>query len=466
MQHVNRRSTRPGARIRAVALLVALALATRASAEVDLTLRREGDPDTWIRPTLRLDAAFFAESNAWAGNARRLIGDQTHGWGEFGVTPGLDGELSLGDAGTLRARVSGVYTTTQLGLDAAGSNLDDRHPHEVTLEDAYVGWKSGDLFPSLGEDAIDLSVGSQPYELGSGFLFQDGGTDGGRRGGYWLGLRKAFRLTAVARLETGPFLAEGMYLRPNDRPDTSTDVAGLNLEWTFGERAAIGAGYWNVFDSDDERRDGLQVFDLRFDASPLKDRDVLPGLRLSGEVAHERNGSRNDSWGAYAEVGYAFEQAPWKPTLSYRYAYFTGDDSRGKNTAFDPLFYGFQDWGTWYLGEIVGEYVASNSNARVHTLRVRAEPTDALTADLLYFFFRLDELPDRIVPRPPTQPRAALIRDRNLAHAVDVALAWQVCDLLSLSAVAGVLVLEPGGEDFFADDDVWSHYMLVLTVAF
>lgn len=311
---------RARARTRARALLAMLPLAAPASAEIDLTLRREGDPDTWIRPSLRLDAAFFAESNAWAGNARRLIGDQTHGWGEFGVSPGLDGELSLGDAGTLRARVSGVYSTTQLGLDAAGSNLDDRHPHDITLEDAYVGWRSGDLFPSLGEDAIDLSVGSQPYELGSGFLFYDGGTDGGRRGGYWLGLRKAFRMTAVARLKTGPFLAEGMYLRPDDRPDSSTYVAGLNLEWSFGERATVGAGYWNIYDSDDERRDALQVFDLRFDASPLRDRKLLPGLRLSGEVAHERNGSRNDSWGAYSEVGYEFEDAPWKPYLSYRYA--------------------------------------------------------------------------------------------------------------------------------------------------
>jgi hypothetical protein len=447
-------------------ILAALTLATAARGELDLTLRREGDPDTWVRPTLQLDAAFFAESNAWAGNARRLIGDQTQGWGEFGVVPGLEGQLSLGEAGTLRARVSGVYTTTQLGLDAAGSNLDDRHPHEITLEDAYVAWASGDLVPALGEDAIELSIGSQPYELGSGFLFQDGGTDGGSRGGYWLGLRKAFRMTAIARLKTGPFLAEGMYLRPNDLPDSSTDVAGLNLEWRFAELGAIGAAYWNVCNSDDERRDGLHVLDLRFEASPLVDGGPAPGLRLSGEVAHERNGSRNESWGAYLEVGYEFENAPWKPYLGYRYAYFTGDDGRGKNTAFDPLFYGFHDWGTWYLGEIVGEYVATNSNGRVHTLRVRAESTDAITVNLLYFFFRLNEFPDRIVPRPPTQPRVALIQDRNLAHEVDVTVAWEVFDALSLSAVAGVLVPESGGEDFFGDDEIWSHYMLALTVSF
>jgi len=41
-----------------------------------------------------------------------------------------------------------------------------------------------------------------------------------------------------------------------------------------------------------------------------------------------------------------------------------------------------------------------------------------------------------------------------------------VFDPLSLSAVAGVLVPESGGEDFFADDDIWTHYMLALTVSF
>jgi hypothetical protein len=99
-------------------------------------------------------------------------------------------------------------------------------------------------------------------------------------------------------------------------------------------------------------------------------------------------------------------------------------------------------------------------------VRVRAQPTDAITADLLYFYFRLDEFPNRIVPRPPAQPRTALIRDRNLAQEVDIVLAWQLTDHLSLSAVAGVLVPESGGEDFFGGDAVWSHYMLSLTVDF
>jgi hypothetical protein len=431
------------------------------SRKPDLTLRWPGRPDTWIRPTLALDSAFFLESYCWAGNARELIGGACPHWAEFAVTPGLEGEVSLGDGGTLRARVSGVYATTQIGLDAGGSNLDDRRPHEILLEDAYLGWKSGDLFPSLGEDAIDLSVGSQPYQVGTGFLIWDGGTDGGSRGAYWISPREAFRLTAIARLVTGPFLGEIAYLEPNDDPNTHTRLAGVNLEYAIGERATLGGGYWNVFDSDDERRNGLHVFDLRAEVQPLA---RLPGLRLSGELAHEKNGSLNDSWGGFAEISYDFESVAWTPHASYRFAAFSGDDGRGDNRTFDPLFYGFPDWGTWYFGEIVGEYVASNRNANVHTLRLRAHPSDAITATLLYHIFRLREFPETIVPRPPLNPRVALIDDKNLAQEVDLAIDWSPFDFVTVSAVAGALFLEAGGRDFFDSDEIWSHYMLYVSL--
>jgi hypothetical protein len=429
----------------------------------DLTLRWPGDPDTWIRPTLALDTAFFLESYCWAGNARQLIGGACPHWAEFAVTPGLEGELGLEDAGTFRARASAVYATTQIGLDAGGSNFDDRRPHEILLEDAYLGWTSGDLFPALGEDAIDLSVGSQPYQVGTGFLISDGATDGGDRGAYWISPREAFRLTGIARLTTGPFLGEIVYLQPNDEPNTHTRLAGINLEYAIGERAKLAGGYWNVFDSDDARRDGLHVFDLRAEVTPLAS---LPGLHLSGELVHEKNGSRNDSWGGYAEIAYDFASLPWTPHVSYRFAAFSGDDGTGDNETFDPLFYGFPDWGTWYFGEIVGEYVASNRNADVHTVRVRTQPSEAITANLLYYYFRLREFSDRIVPRPPLSPRVALIEDKDLAHELDLAIDWSPLDFVTVSAVAGALFLEAGGRDFFGSDEIWSHYMLYVGFEF
>jgi hypothetical protein len=218
-----------------------LLLASAVRADDDLTLMQDGDNQ--VRATIQVDTGLFYEKNAWFGEDEANAGDDVHFWGEFGAMPGLEGEYSLGKSGTLRGRVSGVWTTTQFGLDAAGSNFDDVRADEVTLEDAFIGWKSGDLFPSLGKDAIDISFGSQKYEVGSGFLFSDGATDGGsERGGYWLGMRKAFELTAILRLTTGPFMGELVYLQPNDDPDTSTDVTGANFDWTLGERAKVGAG--------------------------------------------------------------------------------------------------------------------------------------------------------------------------------------------------------------------------------
>ena len=117
-------------------------------------------------------------------------------------------------------------------------------------------------------------------------------------------MRKAFQMTAIAKLTTGPFMGEVVYLQPNDVQDSSTDVVGTNLEWTFSERASVGGGYWYFADSDIGRRDGLDVFDLRGEVHPL---ESLPGLVLTAELVYEENGSQNESWGGYAEIGHSFD---------------------------------------------------------------------------------------------------------------------------------------------------------------
>jgi hypothetical protein len=452
-----------GSRLAGAALLPFLGLAPpSAQAEIDLTIVRDGD--SYLKPTLQMDAGFFYESNAWFGESRANAGDHVGFWSEFGVMPGLEGALDLGASGTLRGRVSGVWTTTQFGLDAAGSNFDDRHPSELTLEDAYLGWSSGELFPSLGTDAIDLSVGSQRYQVGSGFLFWDGGTDGGsERGGYWLGMRKAFEMTAIARLKTGPFLGELVYLRPNHEPDSDTHLTGVNVEWTFGERATLGGGYWYFIDSDDFRRDGLDVFDLRGEVHPLQQ---VPGLVFSAELVYERNGDVNESWGGYAEVGHAFEGAWGKPYLSYRFSSFTGD--RGgpdQIEAFDPLFYGFSDWSTWYLGEVFGEFIGTNRNLDAHTVRLRVEPNEGWTVSLLYLFFRLDERATELQPRL-FDPRVVNITDKSLGHEVDLTVDWKMNDYLTWSAVVGALVPGDGLEQGTGGGSVWTHFMLYGSVSF
>jgi hypothetical protein len=456
------------ARVATVGVAVAVSC-DAARAEIDfpepnLTLYRKDD--SYLKTTIQVDSAVFVEENAWFGESRLNAGDHVRYWGEFGVMPGLEGALILGDFGSARARVSGVWTTTQIGLDAAGSNFDERYPKELTLEDAYLGWSSGDLFPSLGKDAIDFSFGSQTYQVGSGFLFWDGATDGGSRGGYWLGMRKAFELAGIARLTTGPFMGEAVFLRPNDLDETTTDVVGTNLEWAFGESAKIGAGYWWFADSKDRRRDGLDVVDMRGEVHPFHYFPLgLTGLVLSGEVVHEDNGDLNDSWGGYGEIGYDFDV--WmKPYLSYRYSAFTGDDSsNGEIESFDPLFYGMSDWASWYQGEIFGEFVATNRNLETHTLRLRVEPAEKWKVNLIGMIFRLDEFATELQPRIG-DPRVILIRDKDLASELDLIVDWEVGQHLLVTAAFGALFPNRGIEQATRGDETWLHGMLYASIPF
>ena len=71
---------------------------------------------------------------------------------------------------------------------------------------------------------------------------------------------------------------------------------------------------------------------------------------------------------------------------------FEGDDpNTPKNEAFDGLLTGFYDWGTWWQGEIAGEYFASNSNLISHQLRVHTKPSESIGTGLIFYDFKLDQ---------------------------------------------------------------------------
>ena len=131
----------------------------------------------------------------------------------------------------------------------------------------------------------------------------------------------------------------------------------------------------NVYSSQRLSRDGLNFFDWRADLTPLPfNRNFL----FRGEYAYEMNPSESHSYAWYGEAGYTFSDVAAKPFISYRYADFgrAGVDSNGESTLWDPLFYGFYDWSTWYVGEIIGEFVTVNRDLIIQTVRLRVEPTD------------------------------------------------------------------------------------------
>jgi hypothetical protein len=68
-----------------------------------------------------------------------------------------------------------------------------------------------------------------------------------------------------------------------------------------------------------------------------------------------------------------------KPEVSYRYAFFGGDDpGTSDNEAFDPLFLGFSGWGAWWQGEIMAVLPLQLNNIS-HQLRVHLSPVEPLS---------------------------------------------------------------------------------------
>ena len=314
-------------------------------------------------------------------------GDLGDNWFEGAVKPALTATYTSPRSWQVYGKVSVVGERTY-GADPTVLGED---ASSFGVEDLAVGWRSGDVLgDDLGTNVLELTVGRAPYELGHGFLIWDGAAEGGTRGGYWTNARKAFELAAIGKFTPGHHTVEAFYLDKDDLPeaDSESRLWGANYEYAIGEDSTIGATYmsWSADTEEAPERDGLEVYNLRVFTAPFSG---LRGLSFEAEYAREDNGEALDSYAWTALAAYEFG-LPWSPRLSYRYAFFEGDDPDTlANESFDPLFTGFYDWGTWWQGEIAGEYFVSNSNLISHQLRLHTAPLDAVESGLILYDFRL-----------------------------------------------------------------------------
>jgi hypothetical protein len=327
----------------------------------------------------------FGFANSLYLNARPdPSGDLSDNWWEGYAKPKLSATYGL-KTGELYGAASVVGERTF----GAPPPLVGAEASSYQPEDLYIGWRSGNSL-SLGENALDFTFGRTQYRIGQGYLLWDGGGEGGSRGGFWSGARKAWALAGVARFKPKQHTFEAFYLNRNEVPEseTGTRLWGGNYELSLGESNTLGASYLHFYSDSLPDRDGMSVFNLRGYVSPFK---RLPNLSLGAEFAQEENGDLLSSTAWMAQAAYQFASTAWAPKVSYRYAFFEGDDpATTKNEGFDMLFPGFYDWGTWWQGEIAGEYFLSNSNLISHQVRVHATPSEALGAGLIGYVFRLD----------------------------------------------------------------------------
>jgi hypothetical protein len=201
---------------------------------------------------------------------------------------------------------------------------------------------------------------------------------------------------------------------------------GANYEFRLGERSTFGATYLKFLaDSESSpERDHLNVFNVRAYTAPIP---RLPDLAFEAEFASERNGELLHSNAWTLQGSYTLSQVTWTPKFTYRYALFQGDDpDTVENESFDPLLPGFDELGTWWQGEIAGEYFLSNSNLKSQLIRAHVTPSDAVEGGVLFYDFTLD------------QPASfgAGVTDKDVAFEIDAYVDWTLNDNISLSFVA------------------------------
>lgn len=378
---------------------------------------------TW---TFNLDAGagVFGFNNSLYTNARPdASGDLSDNWAESFVKPALSASFATG-----KSEVYGKLSVVGERTFAAPPPLVGGEASSFQLEDAHLGWRSGTAFGS--ENLLDLAVGRAQYKIGHGLILWDGAGEGGSRGGFWSNARKAWQFAAIARVKPKHHTFEAFYLDRDELPegDSETQVWGGNYELTLGEQSTFGVTYLGLLADEAQRpeRDGMGVFNLRAYTAPIS---RVPDLAFEAEWVHEKNGSllESDAW--MAQASYQLSRVKWKPRISYRYAAFEGDDpTTSKNEGFDSLLPGFYDWGTWWQGEIGGEYFLSNSNLTSSQIRLHLTPSDAVSGGLMGFLFRLDE-PAALAPQ---------VTSKDVAFELDGYCDWKLNKAFTISFVAAM----------------------------
>ena len=384
----------------------------------------------YVEPTLNAQIYFPVYSNPGFG------GDWSFGpvdkaglWFEHSNEEGLNARYVLGDEGkygTISARVSGLFSMTTSQPDGPVCNTHGT-TSSYSLESAYGRWQSGDLFPSLGHNALEISGGNQNYQVFDGLLFWDGGQDCSGRGANWLSARKAFKATAIAKLTLKDGLTlEAFHLKYNDHPSTDTELFGERMEWAtddfYMKHLKVGFMYFHVYNSRTATRDGMNGAYFYNEASPFP---FLPDFSYKASYVRESNSGFDAGYGWYAGAAYELSQVPWSPKLGYRYASFS--------EGFDGLFTGLPDWGSWFQGEILGEYVLSNNNLMSHQVRLTMKPSETVTANLIYYRFLLGNRNQPFSVTPLAVSSRALADEVDLIFDITMTNWWSITATVAMA---------------------------------
>jgi hypothetical protein len=362
---------------------------------------------TFVRARLEGVALVYSNDNSWfarpdlmlAGNPLAVgtpAGRGFTGWLETYVNAGLSGITPVTDNLYVYGAAS-VMATASAGREL----FTDERRNYLAVEDAYAGFIVGKTTTIGNRYGLNMSAGRQRFQLANGFLIANTAGNGGERGALQANARWAADMTVQAQLFWNDNKLEAFFVDPDELPvvDSRTQIAGVNLElkpvpglmmggsWLTVPRST--AGYFSPTGKAGSR-EGLELWDIRFTWAP-----AAPGKSgpfFGGEFAQQTN--RNFSMrarAAYGEAGWSFPQSVWSPSISYRLAFFSGDDpTTSRYERWDPLLSG-GNGEQWVQGVNMFK-VLQDSNSVAHRFQARIRPAKKVELVSQFWVFSADSL--------------------------------------------------------------------------
>lgn len=361
---------------------------------------------TFLTTAFSTSEIVYSNDNAWFAEPGTMLEGN----------PLADGPAGKGYTGWLEGyAMGGIYGVTgiipRIGLHlyggasylasfSAGRELfTDRSRFHGAVEDAYFGIVGGRRIDAARDYSYNIMYGRKPFTLGNGWLITNVSMNGHDRAALQLNARTAARRLFIAGFRYGgertSVMARIFQVRPDELPIVSsrTVIDGVDVDFTLRGRLQLAASVLHVPRSDFgyyrpdgtvNRRKGLWVYNIRAFGNPAQGQ---PGVFFKTELGYQRNRNFDmKAFAGYVHVGYNFANTYGQPSLSYRFAYFPGDDPEKKAYGrWDPLYTG-GNGEQWVQGSNMYK-VVQNSNEITHMLQLVYTPVHKLqTVTQLWLF--------------------------------------------------------------------------------
>lgn len=284
----------------------------------------------------------YSNTNAWYGrpdlmlNGNPLVegrpsGEGYEDWFETYLDVGIYGIAPVSKKTYIYGSLSTMFTFS------TGQELFTNETRSYFgIDEAFAGIVTGNTSEDGNRWVFNASAGRQRFTLADGFLIANTAGNGGERAALQANARWASDFLALLQFKYNETKIELFQVDPDELPilDSHTKINGINIEDSSLPGMSLAASYLEVptseagyFLPDGTRlsREGLRVSDVRARWQPKP--TGMTGPFIAGEYARQSNENfPMHATGYYAELGYAFAQTAWVPTLSYRYSRFSGDD--------------------------------------------------------------------------------------------------------------------------------------------